>query len=113
MPGSSGQLSTKEKIVSVALSILIGVFTVKAAGLVAFYVISAAMKAKKLNHPQLQPRSPIIPPISKQKNKAVHFGEARARVFDHHKPAAEIGELDSATFNSSLSRGFTDFQSLS
>ena len=94
----SAQFTRMEKVASVALSILIGAFTAGIGGVIAFYLITAAMKAKKLNNQQ--PISEIIRPVPKQKRKAVHFGGARARVFDDDKAPAAIGNLSSVVFRS-------------
>lgn len=61
----TAQFSTIEKVVSIAVSLLIGAFTGGILGVVAFYLITAAIKEKKLNNKH--PTSEIIPCIFKKK----------------------------------------------
>lgn len=46
----STNFSTMEKVVCIACSIFVGAFTAGIGGAIAFYIITAAMKANKLNH---------------------------------------------------------------
>lgn len=88
---SEAQFTTMEKVACVALSILIGVFTAGIGGVIAFYVITAAVKAKKINLPQ--PRSEIdFPRFLQTKSSSLYPTSIQNRRFP------PIGPTDTAIF---------------
>ncbi len=72
-------LSTAQKAISVASSILIGAATVGIGGAVAFYVITAVMKDR----------------LIQAKQPHVRFDAVRARQFNENQPANAVAKINS------------------
>jgi hypothetical protein len=86
----STQLTPMEKVTSVALSILIGMYTAGIGGIIAFYLITSTMKATKLNHQQ--PFSETVRHISKQEHNNTPFIRTKTQVVECDKILARVSD---------------------
>lgn len=84
------RLSAMKKVASIGLSILIGIVTGGIGGVIAFYVITAAMKSNMLTQPGTEET-----PLSPKAKKSVRFGPVEFRKFKKDEPPIIVGKTRS------------------